>query len=418
MAEWSPKQRQVVENIYDLRPGINLQILSGGKRSGKSYCIIKPWVHQVSRIYRNHDLGMVTASEGRREAILTEIQVVCQELDIGFRRAKRHVKFGDGLHMYYWIGNSENAHAQVEGHTFVGGIMDEMIRLHQRSVREMVVRCTPVGKPIGPIPIVGSTNPSSPAHPVKTGLMADVEAGRINGAVHYFELADNPALDAEDLEALIQSYPEGPVRQREAFGRWVEIAGAMFPGLDNYVRRAPIEEQPLRCSIAIDPTVSGTWAALLLGHYSRNRTWALAEWYHPSGTKGNLTRGEAVGHVIELARKAPSYIQSWIVDSADPAFGAALEAEVRDLNLDGPVRYSWPKPEIVTSVRAVNQAFGLKRLYLDPAVSNAIDELRLLHWSDSAYEASGRETPDNKSPDHLADCLRYAVWLAPDTWKA
>ena len=64
----------------------------------------------------------------------------------------------------------------------------------------MLIRCTPVGEPIGPIPIVGSTNPSSPAHPVKVGIMRDVEEGRINGAVHYFSLHDNPVLSEEDLQ--------------------------------------------------------------------------------------------------------------------------------------------------------------------------------------------------------------------------
>ena len=130
MPDWSPKQAEVVKGIYDLSPGLNVQLLSGGKRSGKSFAMMRPWTHQVARVYRNHDFGLVTASEGRREAILSEIQTVCGELDIGFRRAKRHVRFGHGLHLYYWIGTTEVSHLQVEGHTFSGGVIDEMVRLH------------------------------------------------------------------------------------------------------------------------------------------------------------------------------------------------------------------------------------------------------------------------------------------------
>ena len=135
-----------------------------------------------------------------------------------------------------------------------------------------------------------------------------------------------------------------------------------------------------------------------MGHYSRNRTWALDQWYHPCSTKGDITRGEAVGEVIKLARRAPAPITQWIVDSADPAFGSALEVEVRNLNFDGAVRYDWGKPEIVTSVRAVNQAFGLKRLFLDPAAFDLINEMSLLVWSDAQYEASGRENSRRQKP--------------------
>jgi len=414
---WSPKQAGVVKAIYDTTPGLATHVLSGGKRSGKSYCAVKPWVHQIARIYKNHDTGLLTASEGRREALLREMHSACSELGIPFHRGKRHVRWGNGIRTYYWIGKTEISHNEVEGHTWVGGIVDEGIKVHPRSLREMIVRCTPVSRFKGPIPVIITTNPSSPAHDIKTGLMADIEERRRAGTVHYFELADNPSLTEDELQQLIESYPEGPIRDREAYGKWVEISGAMFPGIDNYIRHAPIKEQPMRCTISVDPSVSGVWAAIAIGHYSRGRAHVIDEWYHDCRTKGVITPSEAVANVIELARRQPTYISRWLSDSADPSFGAALEAEVRDLRMGGSSDYSWPKPEIVASTRAVNAALGLKRLAIDPKASSLIDELRLAHWSDAHYEQSGTEKPDNRTPDHATDALRYAVWLEPNLWS-
>jgi len=421
---WSPKQAELVAAVYgglNPPPGKRHVIASGPVRSGKSYPLNHAWIDIAANGWRNADFGLVTASDPRRQAVLAEMAYICAAMNVGWKNRRGYVEFGDRNRLWSWIGNTSTAHRQVQGLTLAGGMADEAVEVHPRSLVELSARCTPLGDGAPPpVVIAYSTNPGSPSAPFKTAVMDAIEAGKRAGKVVYFGCADNPTLAESELRELELSYPEGPERDRNFHGHWTSATGAMHPEAALWVQKPPQPdtEMPGSYYVAWDPAEVGVHHALLIAAYSKGRYWVVREFRWDGRRKGAIPKAEAARKVIALREEAHLPISKWIVDSADQAAAALLHNELRHAPWPEHHRpdYSatvveskWRKPRIVESTRAVNALGAQKRLFLSPQVPELKAELEGLTWAEGKFAEHGVEEPDANASRHGVDALRYFV---------
>jgi len=106
-----------------------------------------------------------------------------------------------------------------------------------------------------------------------------------------------------------------------------------------------------------------------------------------------------IGEIRKLKQEYKSKLKWLVADSANPERIAAIREAVPSLEV-----YK-TKKDTLGSIRKTQKLFGEKKLYVDPGCKHLISELNQYQW-DMNKE---KDTVKSGTPDHLVDCLRYAV---------
>ena len=412
MADPSPRQLELMTAILSPNvegpegPGPNNIVASGPWRAGKSYAGIDAW-SQWTTNWRQTKFGVVTASDSRLQATIEEFRDIARRQRMHWAPRKRHIEFGANS-LWYWVSSNSLSHKQVQGHTFGGIYGDEGTALFPSCVTQANARCASMPE----AKLLWTTNPDTPVHPFRLDLIDKIIAGVRAGAYFEFSVDDNPAMTEAGKREMFESLSEGMMRDRYYWGRWVVAGGSIYPQIESWVRKIPraATEEPMRCFVTADTAEVGVTHALLIGSYSNNRHWVLAEWRHDGRTDGPMPKAEQAAAIARLGSTAPVPVSEWMSDPADEPAIDALRVEVSEQGLPGIVLTpeQQPKPSLMESIRAVNAAGNTGRLFVAPHCGLLLDELRGLKY-DEAKLSYGIEKP-TEGDDHGADALRYWVW--------
>lgn len=404
---WGERQAQLVDSV--LSDGTRTVVASGPVRSGKSYSGNWAWIAWARRWTDTH-FGLTAVSDGRVRATMMEMEAIALRLNMPWVQRERHVDFGEGRRLWFFVANNRTAAERIAGHTWAGAVIDEGTKVEPGVLGEINNRCALAG---GLAKVLITTNPSSPTHRLMTDVMQPIEQGKRPGAVHYFGIDDNPAMSDVARREIHDGLPEGFIRDRDYYGKWVEAGGAVYPGASQWVRQPPqTGALPIGHVVTIDPATTGVTHALLMSEYPGGRWWVTSEWRHDGWQKGPMPRHTQVAKIAAWAfGLTEGKVRRWLVDPADPAFREQLadELRLRDAQVTAVSVPDFDKPGLLESIRAVNTAGQTSRVLVSPVCVALVRELTQLGWDENAAMTSGEERPVDGN-DHGADALRYAVW--------
>ena len=403
----SDKQKELVAAILD--PDCLHVVGSGPKRAGKSYPGNWAWMRYVNMAFRGTDFGLTTASQSRIEATFHELENICIDLRIPFRRRTLYAEFGHANRMYHWVSKHFKSYEMIAGHTWGGCILDEGSRLQPECVREANIRCS-----LDHSKLLYTTNPKHEAHPFKMHVMDPIEAGERRGKVLFFGIDDNPALSTQKKQDMYDGLKHDPAAlARDYYGKWVSPGGRMFPTAGRWVAKPPRPktEMPYLYNVSIDPAPAAVTHALLVGEYSRGRQWVIAEWRHDGRTAkgGQMEYPDQTEAIVSWATALAGDVRiaRWRSDPADPTFRDSLRAAGHAAGETGNFD-SFKKPDLRPSIAAVNSVGG-RTLWIAPQCPLLMGELNSLGYDERAMTEYGIEKPDDGNDD-AADSLRYHVW--------
>lgn len=299
-------------------------------------------------------------------------------------------------------GRDESSFALVQGRTFAGVLLDEVVLMPQSFVNQALARCSVEGAKK-----FFSCNPGPPRHWFKRDW---IDRRKEQNALYlHFLMSDNPSLSPAVLASYDRMYGgSGLFYRRYVLGQWVAGEGAIYSmfDADNVYRDG---EEP---------------AAMRWGH---RRTIAI-----DYGTT-NPTRFLEIfddGDIIRVHREyswdsRQTYRQKTDAEYADDLIGftgtldvpiivdpsaASFIAELRSRGFI----VSEANNAVMDGIRRTSTMINDKRLLVCDSCSELLSEMEAYSWDEKAA-ARGDDAPA-KQFDHSADALRYYINSLPD-WR-
>lgn len=220
----TPKQKEVIECVRNENPKI--LILSGAKRSGKTWILIYIFMAHISKFENlglNFILGGTTHASIRRN-ILNDLEIILGK-EIKLSKDNQFKLFGNKV--YVFDGANADSYKKVRGFTSAGCFLNEATTLHDSFIKEAISRCSYKGARV-----FMDTNPENPTSTVKTDYIEKdgqrLKNGQLNIKAFNFTLYDNTFLDKEYIESIENSTPGGMFYLRDILGVWVASEGVVY----------------------------------------------------------------------------------------------------------------------------------------------------------------------------------------------
>lgn len=386
----SPKQK---EFIRDSKAKIN--IAHGAVRSGKTHASLIRFIQLAIRCPDN-DIIMIGNSFSAIEA--NAARPIADTLMRGFctwQRGNQTLLMGD-KRIRVLGAHDESAVRAIQGNTHSLAYVDEMTTI---PVNFMDMLTTRLSKPHSRL--VGTCNPDSPVHPVKTHFLDNLDKEYAYGL--HFEIDDNPSLDEKTKRDLKTKYT-GLFYQRYIQGLWVQAEGAIFSDFNrqtHVLERAPGFAQ--QYYVGIDYGAQNPFAAVMIGYRSEHtpRFWVEKEFYwDPKKTFRQKTNSEFAD---DIERFIDGYnVRGLYLDPSAESFSVELKRrKIRCLEAEN---------DVFPGITFVANLISNHQLKVLDACPNLIKEMESYCW-DSKKAARGIEEPI-KTADHAVDALRYALFSA------
>ena len=292
--------------------------------------------------------------------------------------------------------HDESAVRAIQGNTHSLAYVDEMTTIPVNFIDMLTTRLSKQHSRL-----VGTCNPDSPVHPIKTQFLDNPDKEYAYGL--HFEIDDNPSLD-EKIKRDLKTKYTGLFYQRYIQGLWVQAEGAIFSDFDRQTHvlpRAPGCAQQFY--VGIDYGAQNPFAAVMIGYRSDHspRFWVEKEFYwDPKKTFRQKTNSEFAD---DIERFIDGYnVRGLYLDPSAESFSVELKRrKIRCLEAENDVF-----PGITFTANLISN-HQLKVLDTCP---NLIREMESYCW-DSKKAARGIEEPI-KTADHAVDALRYALFTA------
>lgn len=386
----SPKQK---EFIRDSTAKIN--IAHGAVRSGKTHASLVRFIELAINCPDN-DIIMIGNSFSAIEA--NAARPIADTLMRGYctwQRGNQTLLMGD-KRIRALGAHDESAVRAIQGNTHSLAYVDEMTTI---PVNFMDMLTTRLSKPHSKM--VGTCNPDSPVHPVKTQFLDNPDKEYAYGL--HFEIDDNPSLDEKTKRDLKTKYT-GLFYQRYIQGLWVQAEGAIFSDFDrqtHVIPRAPGCAQQFY--VGIDYGAQNPFAAVMIGYRSEHtpRFWVEKEYYwDPKKTFRQKTNSEFAD---DIERFIDGYnVRGLYLDPSAESFSVELKRrKIRCLEAEN---------DVFPGITFMSNLISNHQLKILDACPNLIREMEMYVW-DPKKAARGIEEPI-KTADHAVDALRYALFSA------
>ena len=385
MISFSPKQ---ILSIQESDAKIN--IWEGAVRSGKTYASLYAL------------MKMITYGEPGEYAILTRTydsfkRNILPQLYQMIGAAPQHYSGKRELHLWgktvHIIGcDDERAESKIRGATFSGAYVDEISIIPQSVFQMLVSRCA-----IGRSQILGTTNPDSPFHWLKTDFLTD------NPDVKswQFVLEDNPNLTIEEIQYLKRQY-KGLWYQRYIQGLWVQAQGSVydfFSEKDHCIGWAPVDA--MYHVVGIDYGTTNPCAFVLLG-FNPNaypNIWIEDEYYWDSKKRGRQKTDSEYAADLKAFIRGKN-VRAIYLDPSAASFCLELKRSGITQLKDG-------DNDVLSGIRKVSDLLTNGTLKIVKGCTHLIEEIQSYVW-DSKASMRGEEKP-LKVNDHCF-CEGTMVW--------
>lgn len=372
--------------------GFEAIVCDGAIRSGKTLCMGLGFFLWAMTCFSGRQFGLCGKTMGslRRNVLseliprLTEIGMTVQE------KSAEHcltVRFGRNENRFFVFGGRDEASAGlIQGITFAGILLDEVVLMPRSFVEQALARCSVEGSRIW-----FSCNPEGPQH---WFYREWIRQAKSKNCLHlHFTMDDNPALSAAIKKRYRRLY-SGVFYRRFILGLWTAAEGRVYDFYDTSAA-APVPEGLWRewyisCDYGtVNPASFGLWG-------NREGIWyRVDEFYFDSRREGRqMTDTEYAAALRKLAGDRP--IRAVIVDPSAASFIETLRREgwtVRKADND-----------VLSGIHRTADALRSGRIVICDTCTDCLREMDLYVWEDS-----GGKDRVKKQNDHAMDDMRYFV---------
>ena len=368
-------------------------VCDGAVRSGKTLAMGMGFFLWAMLSFDKQRFGICGKTiQSLRRNVLSEILPRLSRLGMVWKEKRSEnlltVTFhGHENRFYIFGGRDESSASLIQGITFAGILMDEVVLMPRSFVEQACARCSVAGSRLW-----FNGNPAGPTHWFyKTWIQ---EAEKRNCLRLAFTMEDNPSLSPR-IRARYERLYTGVFYRRFILGQWVQAEGRVYdffePGM---VRPAPAEgyrKWYVSCDYGtVNPTSMGLWGL-------REGIWyRVKEFYFSSrAAQHQMTDEEYAAQLQKLA--GDREITAVIVDPSAASFIEVLR------------RHGWrvqkADNDVLSGIRLTSDALKQGRLVICQDCADCIREMDEYVWDLSG----GAKDRVRKEHDHAMDDMRYFV---------
>lgn len=384
----SIKQKKILAFSYSRYDAI---ICDGAVRSGKTSIIMWAFVEWAMREFNGQRFGICgkTVDSCTKNIIIPFISMSLakERYTMRWRRSDKLLEVRRGFTTNYFEvfgGKDESSQDLIQGRTFAGVLLDEVVLMPQSFVNQALARCSVDGAKLW-----FSCNPGSPQH---WFYLEWIKKHKERNALYlHFEMADNPSLSEKTLERYRSQY-SGVFYDRYILGKWVLAEGLIYPmfGQDNITDEIPESgEYYISCDYGtLNPFSAGLWCV------TDKKAVRIREYYYSGrDSQASKTDEEYYTELEKLAGRLP--VECVIVDPSAASF-------IETIRRHGKFSVRKARNEVVDGIVTTARYIKSKQIQIHSDCKDAIREFGLYRWDDKATE----DKPVKES-DHAMDEIRY-----------
>ncbi len=390
---FSPKQKTALTWWMAQSPHYRREaiICDGAVRSGKTLCLSLGFFLWAMTCFEHKRFGVCgkTIASLRRN-VLSEILPRLEALGVQYteRRTENLVQMRFGGHensFYIFGGRDEGSAALIQGITFAGILLDEVVLMPRSFVEQACARCSVAGSRLW-----FSCNPEGPFHWFYQTWIQ--QARQRNCLYLHFTMEDNPSLTPAIRQRYQRLYT-GVFYQRFILGQWVVAEGRVYDFFQrDMVRPVPLGEFDrwyISCDYGtVNPASFGLWGRQA-GIWYR-----VKEFYFDSHREmRQMTDGEYAAALGQLAGGRP--IRAVIVDPSAASFIELLRREGW--------RVKKADNDVLSGIRRTSDLLKAGKLVICDTCADCLREIEQYVWDEGS---PGRDKV-KKEHDHAMDDMRY-----------
>lgn len=370
-------------------------VCDGAVRSGKTLAMGMGFVLWAMASFHNQRFGLCGKTIGSlRRNVVAEVMPRLQDMgmEIVERRSENKITitFGCRKNEFYCFGGKDESSADmIQGITFAGILLDEVVLMPRSFVEQACARCSVTGSKLW-----FNCNPASSGHWFYEQWISGAVA---RNCLHlHFTMDDNPSL-SPDIRARYERLYTGVFYKRFVLGEWVAAEGRVYDFYD------PTEAPPvpagefsqwyISCDYGtVNPASFGLWG-------KQHDVWyRVKEFYFDSRREGRqMTDGEYATALDRLAQGR--HISAVIVDPSAASFMEVLRrSDFRVMKADN---------RVLEGIRQTSQALKDGKIVICDTCHDCLREMGQYVWD-------GKSGSDGvvKEFDHAMDDMRYFVTTA------
>ena len=392
---FSPKQRRVLSwwmpGSEDR--GYSAIVCDGAVRSGKTLAMGLGFFLWAMVSFDQQRFGICGKTiQSLRRNVLAEVVPKLEKL--GFRVRERRsenvliLRFGGHENRFYIFGGRDESSAGlIQGVTFAGVLLDEVVLMPRSFVEQACARCSVAGSRMW-----FNCNPAGPNHWFHKIWIQEAEAR--NCLRLHFTMEDNPSL-TEEIRQRYRKLYTGVFYRRFILGQWVQAEGRVYDFFSPEMVKAAPEGGYTGWYVSCDygtvnPTSMGLWGL-------REGVWyRVKEFYFDSRAKQRqMTDEEYAGALKELV--GDREVTAVIVDPSAASFMELLR------------RKGWrvkkAHNDVLSGIRLTSDALKSGRIVICDGCSDCLREMEEYVWD----LTGGTKDRVKKEHDHAMDDMRYFV---------
>lgn len=386
----SNKQKKILAFPYSRYDAL---ICDGAVRSGKTSIMTWAFIGWAMREFNGQRFGICgkTVDSCTKNIIIPFISMSLakERYTLRWRRSDKLLEVRRGFTTNYFEvfgGKDESSQDLIQGRTFAGVLLDEVVLMPQSFVNQALARCSVDGAKLW-----FSCNPGSPQHWFYLEWIKKHEER--NALYLHFAMTDNPSLSEKTLERYRSQY-SGVFYDRYILGKWVLAEGLVYPmfGPGNITDEIP-EDGDWYISIdygTLNPFSAGLWCV------TDEKAVRIREYYY-SGRENQLNKTDEE-YYTELEKLAGDLeIEKIIIDPSAASF-------IETIRRHGRFTVRKAKNDVVDGIVATARYIKAGRILVNPGCKDIIREFGLYSWDSKAAE----DKPIKES-DHAMDDMRYLV---------
>lgn len=366
-------------------------ICDGAVRSGKTLSMTLGFFLWAMSCFDGMRFGLCgkTVPSLRRNVLA---DVLPRLAALGFRTEERRtehllrVRFAGHQNDFYLFGGyDESSAALIQGITFAGAFLDEVVLMPRSFVEQACARCSVTGSRLW-----FSCNPAGPYHWFYQEWI--LKAEERNCLYLHFTMEDNPSLSKQIRRRYERMY-SGVFYRRFIRGEWVAAEGRVYDFFEQSmaqpVPQGAFDDWYISCDYGtVNPASFGLWG-LQGGVWYR-----VAEFYFDSRReRRQMTDAEYAEALRHLAGRRP--IHAVVVDPSAASFIELLRREGW--------RVQKADNDVLSGIRRTADLLKSGRVVLCTGCTDCLREIEEYVWQDGRAE----KEQVKKEHDHAMDDMRY-----------
>ncbi len=383
----SPKQKKILAFPYSKYDAI---ICDGAVRSGKTSIMMWAFVDWAMREFNGQRFGVCgkTVDSCSKNIVVpfTTMALARERYTLRWRRSDKILEVRRGAVTNYFEvfgGKDESSYALIQGRTFAGVLLDEVVLMPGSFVEQALARCSVDGAKLW-----FSCNPDNPMHWFYTGWIK--RAQERNALYLHFEMTDNPGLSQKTLERY-QTMFSGVFYDRYVRGKWCVAEGLVYDFGEEQITDDIPQSGEYYISVdygTLNPFSAGLWCV------NGGKAVRIAEYYYSGrDSKAQKTDEDYCDAIVELAGGKP--VRHVIVDPSAASFITALRRR-------GNFSVREAKNDVLDGIRLTYRMLKNGQIKIHRNCKDTIREFGLYRWD----EKSTTDKPI-KENDHAMDDIRY-----------